>query len=418
MITMLPPRTVVRVTAPAMVHPDLRDVEVVERKGRGHPDSICDALAEAFCIGLARAYVDRCGVVLHHNVDKVLLAAGASAPRFGGGEIAAPFDVFLAGRATRTAGGQVVPVSEIAEEAARRWFRANLHALEPARHVRLHTIVHQGSAELAALSGSAGAARPTANDTSFAVGYAPASRLERIVLAVEQTLTSPAAIAEHPMFGEDVKVMGVRYGRAIELTIACAMIDRTLRGPADYSDAVAAARQVAERSAREAAGDADVRVTVNAADDIDAGRLYLTVTGTSAEAGDDGEAGRGNRVGGLITPCRPMTLEAAAGKNVATHVGKSYSLAAHQIARDLVSQVADVAEATCILVSRIGWPVDEPQLVELQVRTRSGSPAATVRGEAESIAAARLRQMSGLAALMRERGTAEAPAEWPGVLLF
>jgi S-adenosylmethionine synthetase len=36
--------------------------------------------------------------------------------------------------------------------------------------------------------------------------------------------------------------------------------------------------------------------------------------------------GRGNRVGGLITPCRPMTLEAAAGKNAAMHVGKSYSI--------------------------------------------------------------------------------------------
>jgi len=78
-------------------------------------------------------------------------------------------------------------------------------------------------------------------------------------------------------------------------------------------------------------------VAVTTADDVEAGRLYLTVTGTSAESGDDGQAGRSNRVGGLITQWRPMTLEAAAGKNVFSHVGKSYSSVAHQIARELVA---------------------------------------------------------------------------------
>jgi S-adenosylmethionine synthetase len=29
--------------------PDAQDVEVVERKGIGHPDTICDALAEEIC---------------------------------------------------------------------------------------------------------------------------------------------------------------------------------------------------------------------------------------------------------------------------------------------------------------------------------------------------------------------------------
>jgi S-adenosylmethionine synthetase len=51
--------------------------------------------------------------------------------------------------------------------------------------------------------------------------------------------------------------------------------------------------------------------------------VYLTVTGTSAEAGDDGEVGRGNRVNDLITPYRPISLEAAAGKNPVTHVGQN-----------------------------------------------------------------------------------------------
>jgi S-adenosylmethionine synthetase len=405
------------VSAPAAAHPDSRDVEMVERKGRGHPDSICDALAEAFTISLTRVYHEHCGVVLHHNVDKVLLAAGSSAPRFGGGEVTAPFEIFLAGRATREIDGTVIPVTTIAEDATRAWLRANLHALDVERHVRIHTLVRPGSTALSKLVAREQSSRVVANDTSFAVGYAPPSRLERAVLAVEQSLTSSPTIAAHPMIGEDVKVMGLRRGDKIDLTIACAMVDRHLRGPADYADAKALVTRLAEDAASQA-GSPGVRVTVNTADDVASGRVYLTVSGTSAEAGDDGQTGRGNRVGGLITPYRPMTLEAAAGKNVVSHIGKSYSIVAHQIARELVATCPEIAEATCLLVSRIGSPVEAPQLVELQIQTRRGIALETVRELAEAIARENLRRMTELSRLLIERGSIESPADWAGILLF
>jgi S-adenosylmethionine synthetase len=157
---------------------------------------------------------------------------------------------------------------------------------------------------------------------------------------------------------------------------------------------------------------------VNAGDDVEADRLYLTVTGTSAEAGDDGETGRGNRVGGLITPYRPMTLEAAAGKNVVSHVGKSHSIVAHYIAGELVAKCPDIAEATCVLVSRIGWPVDRPLVMELQIRTRDDAALDVVRDPAETIARHGLRRLSELPRLLLEHAAIESPAEWPGVLLF
>jgi len=80
--------------------------------------------------------------------------------------------------------------------------------------------------------------------------------------------------------------------------------------------------------------------------------IYLTVTGTSAEAGDDGEVGRGNRANGLITPYRPMSLEATAGKNPVTHVGKIYNVLAQRIAAGIVRETAGVEEAYCSLLSR------------------------------------------------------------------
>ena len=409
--------TPIVVSASVGPHPDSRDVEMVERKGRGHPDSICDALAEAFSISLTRVYLERCGAVLHHNVDKVLLVAGSSAPRFGGGEVTTPFDVYLAGRATSEVDGAMIPVAEIAEQASRAWLRANLHALDPERHVLMHTLVRPGSAALSALVAREQGPWVVANDTSFAVGYAPPSRLEQVVLAVEQTLTASATAAAHPAIGEDVKVMGLRRGHQIDLTIACAVVDRHVRGLPDYLEVKEAIARLAEHAAREAHGP-HVRMVVNSADDIEAGRVYLTVTGTSAEAGDDGQAGRGNRVGGLITPYRPMTLEASAGKNVVSHVGKSYSIAAHQIASELVTKCRDIAEATCVLVSRIGWPVETPQIVELQIQTRNGIPLEVVREPAEAIARDCLRRMPELTRQLLERASIESPATWPGVLLF
>ncbi|MCA1409472.1 S-adenosylmethionine synthase, partial [Ensifer sp. IC3342] len=79
-------------------------VEVVERKGLGHPDTICDALAETLSRNLCREYRQRLGRILHHNVDKALLCGGRSTPAFGGGSVDAPIDIYLAGRATYQVG--------------------------------------------------------------------------------------------------------------------------------------------------------------------------------------------------------------------------------------------------------------------------------------------------------------------------
>ncbi|MDH4063159.1 MAG: methionine adenosyltransferase [Acidobacteriota bacterium] len=405
------------VNPPAATHPDLLNVEMVERKGRGHPDTMCDALAEAFSIGLSRAYYDRCGAILHHNVDKVLLKAGSSTPAFGGGEVGDPLEIFLAGRATCVIDDVRIPVGDIAAHTSHSWLRANLHALDPDRHVRVHVLVEPGSAALTALVPRAASDPSLANDTSFGVGYWPPSQMERVVLAVEAALTSSETIAAHPVIGEDVKVMGVRRGDAIDLTVACAFVDRYLPRLAEYVDAKAVVSRLAERAALEIARHR-VRVTVNAADDPASGRVYLTVTGTSAESGDDGEVGRGNRVGGLIAPYRPATQEAAAGKNVVSHAGKTYNIVAHQIAKDIVSTHAEVAEAACFLASRIGWPVETPQLVDLRIRTHDDLPLDTIRERVQETASNGLRGLARLPQLLLDRASIESPAAWPGIPLF
>lgn len=374
-------------------------VEFVERKGLGHPDTICDALAETLSRNLCRHYLDRFGTVLHHNVDKVLLCGGSAAPRFGGGRILQPIDIYLSGRAVTTHGQQSVPIDDIVAEGSRAWLRDHLHALDADRHVRLHNVVRQGSIALTDLfrRSGVGHAKPAlANDTSIGVGYAPMTALESLVLATEATLNARSRCTKHQAWGEDIKVMGVRRRQQVSLTVACAMIDRHLENIEAYGAEMIAIRRTAEELAANRGFD-DCTVRVNAADDLVSGSVYLTVTGTSAEAGDDGEVGRGNRANGLITPYRPMSLEATSGKNPVSHVGKIYNVVARQIAETIVSTLAEVAAAQCFMVSEIGSPVTDPAATHIRLRTRDGSPAAQHRKTVADIITSNL---NGIPALL------------------
>ena len=204
----------------------LDDVEVVERKGIGHPDTICDALAETLSRNLCEAYQKLFGKILHHNVDKALLCGGRASPAFGGGRVDVPIRIYLAGRAVAQAGREVVPIQQIAVEGSRAWLKDNLHALDADRHVQIDAVVQQGSQDLQNLFGRQGASgTPRANDTSFGVGHAPLSPLEKLVLAIDRTLQ--VRTDDTRAWGEDIKVMAVRAGERVEITLACAPILQT-----------------------------------------------------------------------------------------------------------------------------------------------------------------------------------------------
>lgn len=340
--------------------PSEQAVEMVERKGLGHPDTLCDALAEEVSVALSRFYLERFGAILHHNVDKVLLVGGRSRPAFGGGEVLEPIELYLAGRATFEVRGVVVPVEQLAIESCRAWLRANMRYLDPDRHVRIHCRIRPGSAELVELFLRQRTAGDwAANDTSCGTGFAPFSPLESLVLRLERELRSAEAMRAHPERGEDIKVMAVRHDAHVAVTLADALVGRAVPSLAAYREL----RDALRAEARTYAGEADV--VVNASDDLERGSVYLTVTGTSAEAGDDGQTGRGNRASGLITPYRPMSMEAVAGKNPVSHVGKIYNVAAFRMANELVRRVDGLRGVTCQLVSRIGGKVRDPQMVHL-----------------------------------------------------
>lgn len=372
-------------------------VELVERKGLGHPDYIADSAAEAASKALCKYYITEYGMILHHNLDKVLLVGGQANPVFGGGEVIQPIYILVSGRATtevvRNGRVEPIPVGTIVVKAVKDWIRHNFRFLDPDSHVVVDYRIGMGSVDLVEVF-KARAKAPLANDTSIGVGYAPLSTLEKLVFQTERLLNSKEFKDRLPAVGEDVKVMGLRKNKSIELTIAAAMISSQLRDVDEYINVKEEVRERVLDLASKIASDYNVRVYINTADMAEKGIVYITVTGTSAEHGDDGATGRGNRVNGLITPMRPMSLEATAGKNPVNHVGKIYNVAASLIARKIYEEVKGVREVYVKLLSQIGRPIDDPLIANIKILPESKELPQHIVSEIEVIVDEELKNIS------------------------
>ena len=343
-------------------------IEMVERKGLGHPDSLCDGIAEAVSVALCKEYKKKCGIILHHNTDKVQLIAGRSNPEYGGGEVISPICILLGGRATREFEGEEIAVDTVAIRAAREYLR-NLRNLDMDSHVVVDSKLGMGSSDLLTVFQGEGKDRaiPIANDTSFGVAHAPFSETESIVLNAENKVMAEYRDRELAI-GEDMKIMALREKDRITLTVGDAFVSKYVDDYQHYTDTKQRLNDFVNRVA-ETHTNREVTTQVNMADTRDS--VYLTVTGTSAEMGDDGATGRGNRCNGLITPSRPISMEATSGKNPINHTGKIYNLLANKIANEVVDSVDGIQEVYIKILSEIGRRIDDPKVATAQIVPRS-----------------------------------------------
>ena len=338
-------------------------IEMVERKGMGHPDSLSDGIAEAVSRALSKEYIKRYGVIMHHNTDQAEVIAGQSKPKFGGGEVLEAITFLVCGRATTHIDKEEFPVGTIAREAVADYLSKNTR-LDVEADAEIEIRIGQGSTDLRDVFGRKG--MPAANDTSFGVGFAPFSDCEKLVYETERMLNSKEYKAKMPAVGEDIKVMGLRNKDALSLTVAIAFVDKFVPSLEAYfntkkkveEDITAYAKKFTKK---------EVKVRVNTADSKENKSVYLTVTGLSCENGDDGSVGRGNRSNGIIAPFRTMSLEATSGKNPVNHVGKLYNLLSNQIAADVLKVDSGIKSSYVRILSAIGEPIDQPQNASVQL---------------------------------------------------
>jgi len=209
-----------------------RQIEIVERKGRGHPDYIADGASESVSKALSTYYLKTFSTLLHHNVDKGLVVGGKSRPFFGGGEVNEPIQIIVAGRAVTQVEkkGEIIPIpiGSIALGAIKKFLRENFRYLNIDLHVIVNYMIKPGSSDLVKTFETS-QKMPLANDTSFGVSYAPLSQTEKLTLETELYLNSSLLKKKMPELGEDIKVMGLRKNAHIDLTIAVPLISSLTR---------------------------------------------------------------------------------------------------------------------------------------------------------------------------------------------
>ncbi|MEX2739197.1 MAG: methionine adenosyltransferase [Candidatus Wukongarchaeota archaeon] len=381
-------RNIVLTEKPNCLIQDEKMCEMVERKGKGHPDTITDAAVEEVSKSLCKEYYEFSGKIFHHNVDKAALAGGRSNAVFGGGEVIEPIYILIVGRATteiiREEKSKKVDVGSIVAEAVEGYIISNLRFLDPKKHLVIDYKIKPGTVDLVSVFETE-TDIPLANDTSFGCGFAPFSETEQLVYDSEHFLNSQELKKELPEVGEDIKVMGVRMEDNIRLTIATAMISSLIP---DLDHYLNVKEEVKEKilNLTHSIAEREVLVDVNTGDQPERGVVYLTVTGTSAEHGDDGQVGRGNRANGLITPYRPQSLEATAGKNPVNHTGKLLNVTANSIAKRIIKECDKISEVNVLILSQIGKPIDEPQLCNVQwIPSDKNLPKASVENDMKSI---------------------------------
>ncbi len=191
-------------------------IEVVERKGLGHPDTMCDSIMNEVSVSLSKEYLKKAGTILHHNIDKSLLVAGEVETRFKGGVMKKPMKLIFGDRATYKVDGDEIPVEEIAVQTAKDWLKKNLRFVDPSKHVVYQVEIRPGSSALTDIFRRGGKVLE-ANDTSAAVGWAPLTKTEMAVFKTENYVNSKEFKKRFPESGEDVKVMGLRKDDELEL---------------------------------------------------------------------------------------------------------------------------------------------------------------------------------------------------------
>jgi len=310
----------------------VQNFEIVERKGFGHPDTICDNLSENIANTLNKRYLEIFGNPQHFNIDKTLLVAGTSETKFGGGQILKPMKFVIGDRAVLLPNNEVEIICKKEVDKITTNF--------PRSKAIVQVELHPASIHLQEVF-----KQKLCNDTSAVIGYAPMSGTEKLALETEEILMK----MNLPYVGRDIKVMAVRKEDTISIILAIAFIDKYIQSLEDYNEKI----NYVLGNLRQKTGVNDIQINPDG--------LYITVTGTSAECGDSGEVGRGNRYNGIIPLCRPMNSEAYHGKNAITHIGKIYNRMAFELAEEIVEIGA--IESYVWMYGIIGKPVNDPNII-------------------------------------------------------
>lgn len=347
-------------------------IEVVERKGLGHPDTIADGIAESVSIEYAKYCLKNFGAVLHHNVDKIIVFGGQCNLKYGSGKLIKPFRILFGGRMSQSFGSKEIDIKTIQTITTKKYLQRILPRLNVNKDLEFHTFTSSSTKiphwfSPRTIDDLPEHKNPHANDTATIVGFWPLSTTEQIVLTSEKYFYKyePKIHPRFDFIGSDIKIMAVRKEYNVELTLCIPIHADKVKNQEMYFKYKSLIQSGLSEFLEEKFGKLlNISLKINTQDqkikkDDDNGRgRYLTVIGSALDYGEEGLSGRGNRCRGLISSMRASTVESIYGKNPIYHVGKIYALIANTIAKEI--SFSFDCEATVIITTRNGDPLYSP----------------------------------------------------------
>ncbi len=367
-----------------------KEIEIIERKGSGHPDTLADGLAEYLSISFSNYSLEKFGAVLHHNFDKVGLLGGASYVAFGEGYLMDPIRVLINGRMSTKFANERIPAKKLLINWTKEFFKKHLPLIDPDEDLEFHLNLSLQSSpgktyekeakksarqrwfEPESLADLPELNKLRSNDTSVGVGYAPSSTLEIVGLEIEDSLNSDEYRKENLWIGSDIKIMGVRNNNKYYFTICIPQVAKHVVNLDNYIENLSKARKHIENIlSNNKINVEDSEIFINTRDNYDLAELYLTAIGSSIESGDEGLAGRGNRVNKLISLTKPMSMEGSCGKNPVYHIGKIYYVAAFKLANKIYEKLG--IENEVYLISQSGRDLLDPWIIAVYTQKGLGA---------------------------------------------
>jgi len=334
-----------------------------------------DGIAEASELEYAKYCREKFGFIPHHNLDKASLLGGLCLQNFGGGKFQAPLDMIFMGRASTSFGGEVIPVEEIQNMAAKTYLARvmphldtsdsevyNSRSFTSTHSTRPHWFAPRSVEDLPEYTG----AFPAANDTATMISYWPLTDTEKLTLDLEGYFYQNNEVGlPEPRFnfiGQDIKVMSVRRGDLITATLAIPQVTTETPDANTYFERERYIEQQLQEYASNLIEEGnDVKVVVNTQTKGPNPRPYLVTGGSCTDFGEEGAVGRGNKTHGIISSFRPNTMEAPHGKNPTYFVGKLLGYQADLIARRVYENLGTRCQV--VLQANLGDNLFDPSRI-------------------------------------------------------
>ena len=368
-----------------LCNPEKNFAEIVGRRGRGHPDNICDMIAER----LSEYYCKYCEQDLkikvpQHNFDKVQISGGEvkwektflkypNEPPVG--IQLKPMTIQIAGRAVNKIDKFEIDLKEIVKKAVNDVFNETFQRINPNDDEQIDRIinVNEGSESLRKLY-----QLRRAGDTNIGISHWPLTSFEKFVLNSEIEIEEKL-IDNLNFIGEDIKILAIRNCNNIKVILTIAMIANEFNNLNDYIEK----KNYLKHKTFEVIGnnlwkdDLILDIEINPSDDLKVsskayGNAFLTISGTSAENGDDGATGRGNPIEGVISSYQMTTgSNAIYGKNPFNHPSKLYNILSFIISKNIVDFISEIKSCSIVLVSKIGVTLNSPQFINVSIEVEN-----------------------------------------------